>query len=295
MMVLAFLTRLADSELVQIVTPEHVHIVTPVGNEPDMKNIKREAPKNHTMDSYLAALSESQGAASRYDPPEPTNGYKNSPPHHDGYEHYEEEDSSYGPPQGYQPSKPDHGEASSYGPPHGYQPSKPDHGEVSSYGPPQGYQPSKPSYHTPSIPYGPPSPMTYLPPSNPMQPTPFYGIPFAASHSMVMSALQNLMPKGIDLEMVFKLLLKFVLFKMIVKFIAVTCLLLAYPLFQSKNKEDDAMDEDEEKRRQFEVINDLTTLVWDSVFKNNQTHNRDEDQLVEKVAGVIDDKMTAPR
>ncbi|XP_078038644.1 uncharacterized protein LOC144470922 [Augochlora pura] len=148
-------------------------------------------------------------------------------------------------------------------------------GLQNAYGQPQSYQQSyqqsQPQSQPPRASYGPPS-HSYLPSSYeylpPQQgegraygpPAATYGVPHVSSEtpSFVLPTIDFSWPFALKLNAftLAKILLKLVIFKMIVKFIAVICLLLFIPKLEIKkkvnrpmNNEDDEDDDDDEGRR----------------------------------------------
>nr|CAD7405867.1 unnamed protein product [Timema cristinae] len=133
------------------------------------------------------------------------------------------------------------------------------------------------SYYTPSSPppYTAPAPAhSYGPPLSPSYPV--YGPPpssvYGAPHSAPTNGF-NLM--GLDIHTILKILLKITIFKLIVKFITILCLLLFIPKFDMGSNTSTPMDEE---RRDYgvgrggseESINALTHLVLNAI-ENNST------------------------
>lgn len=112
----------------------------------------------------------------------------------------------------------------SYGPPEPiYGPPKP------IYGPPA-HNPPQPVYGPPQPVYGPPQPV-YGPPQ------PVYGPP-PALHGIPYSLIESVFDKfkyKLDLFTIGKIILKLVIFKKIVSFIGILCLLLFIPSLKNKN------------------------------------------------------------
>ncbi|XP_076241056.1 uncharacterized protein LOC143183421 [Calliopsis andreniformis] len=174
---------------------------------------------------------------------------------------------SYGPP---------HSPQSSYGPPHHHQDTYgPPQPPRVSYGPPSNGYPSYGDYsggvyQSPQQAYGPPASS--------------YGVPYGHGTPSGMAEVAHILPT-IDFSWPFalklnaftlaKILLKLVIFKMIVKFIAVICLLLFIPKLEIKKKGNkDDMDDDDEGRRLFDAdswiserLNLLTLIVHNAVEK----------------------------
>ncbi|KAK2579341.1 hypothetical protein KPH14_008292 [Odynerus spinipes] len=167
------------------------------------------------------------------------------------------------------------------GPQNSYSPPSSNYGPPqSNYGPPQAnYGPPSHAYGAPAYPqqsYGPPG-NSYLPHQQGYDNAPAdYGTPYGHSSSLIEFPRIDLSwPFALKLNAftLAKILLKLVLFKMIVKFIAVICLLLFIPkleIIKQPNK-DDA--EEEEGRALFkpstawERLNLLTEVVMNSVEK----------------------------
>ncbi|KAJ9596305.1 hypothetical protein L9F63_012672 [Diploptera punctata] len=148
-----------------------------------------------------------------------------------------------------------------YSKPHVYSSST---GPATVYGPPSG----------PATVYGPPSGpnSVYGPPSGPPA---VYGPPHPPTNGP-----QNLLSKGLEFGFSFatlcKILLKVLIFKMIVKFIAVICLLLFFPKFDSGSSSSNSSSDSNDSDRAFispneDVrLNDLTRIVLESVDKNSR-------------------------
>ncbi|KAL3276456.1 hypothetical protein HHI36_011837 [Cryptolaemus montrouzieri] len=117
------------------------------------------------------------------------------------------------------------------------------YGSPSSYGPPQPvYGPPQPVYGPPQPVYGPPQPI-YGPPS---QPSNFNGLPY----SLIESIIDKFKFK-LDLFTIGKIILKLVIFKKIVSFIAILCLLLFIPSLKNKNMMQMPQMEDDQLFRNF--------------------------------------------
>ncbi|XP_057330599.1 uncharacterized protein LOC130670969 isoform X2 [Microplitis mediator] len=175
--------------------------------------------------------------------------------------------------------------------------------QQNQYGPPAvpqtNYGTPSTSYGVPSTSYGVPS-TSYGSPSTsygPVQPQNYYGAPSSYLPAKGPTqgygnewngySLPQLMP-SIDFSWPFalklnaftiaKILLKLVIFKMIVKFIAVICLLLFIPKLEMK-KDDNDNDDDESRvfksTSALERLNSLTTTVLDSIDKYQSINNND--------------------
>ncbi|GAB1859980.1 Kazal-like domain-containing protein [Camponotus japonicus] len=161
----------------------------------------------------------------------------------------------------------------SYGPPQ------------NSYGPPQdgpSFYPQTPSYGPPANSY--PSPQQgYGPSVHTSIPTPIYGAPYAlpdVSHISLLPSFDLGLPFALKLNAftIAKIILKLVIFKMIVKFIAIICLLLFIPKLEIIKKKVSNKDEDNEERNlsspyiSLETLNSLEGIVRNSVEKY-EAHN----------------------
>lgn len=124
-----------------------------------------------------------------------------------------------------------------------------------------------PTYSVQSVPsnsygptYGAPGTSSYYPQSSYGQPHPTYGAPSYYPPATAMSSSQPETQKGshhdwflakiikkFDLVLLSKIILKLIIFKKIIKFIAVICLLMFIPLL--KKKFEDHVGDDEEERR----------------------------------------------
>ncbi|KAL6445962.1 hypothetical protein ACFW04_000970 [Cataglyphis niger] len=160
-----------------------------------------------------------------------------------------------------------------------------------SYGPPQNpYGPPQdgPSFYPQTPSYGPPA-NSYLPPQqgeikgygssmHSSIPTPVYGAPYALPEVSYISLLPSFdlgLPFALKLNAftIAKIILKLVIFKMIVKFIAVICLLLFIPKLEIIKKKVSDKDEDDEERSlsspytSLETLNSLEGVVRSSVEK----------------------------
>mgnify|MGYP002716685701 CR=1 FL=1 len=93
-----------------------------------------------------------------------------------------------------------------------------------------------------------------------------------------LSLLLPFLPKKISMKLIFKILLKLILFKMFVKFVAVVCLLLFIPLLESKksmgggggggNNTDDEM-------KKIEKIDYITNIIWNSIEKKKKHYGNE--------------------
>ncbi|XP_043265532.1 uncharacterized protein LOC122405095 isoform X2 [Colletes gigas] len=196
---------------------------------------------------------------------------------------------SYGPPQPPQ---------SSYGPPQmpqsTYGPPQP---PQSSYGPPQ---PPRISYGPPSNGYyGDPSGGSYLPPQQAYgPPSNVYGasVPYGNGVPHGMAESSHLGLPSIDFSWPFalklnaftlaKILLKLVIFKMIVKFIAVICLLLFIPKLEIKKDKGDMEDEgrhfskaDSRFENELNVLTSFVSNAVDKYQKLNETRSRSKSEF----------------
>ncbi|XP_063220700.1 cbp/p300-interacting transactivator 4-like [Bacillus rossius redtenbacheri] len=188
--------------------------------------------ESQRRDSYLEAYEDSHGLDDSDNEvefePSPAYHSPSHPPHYPparpSYSthpspSYSPPTPSYGPPTpSHGPPKPAYGPPSpSYSPTPSYGPPSPSYGPPtpSSYGlPSPSYSPPTPSYRPPSPSYGPPSGHAY---------SPAYGAPF--------SILTGLLEK-LDIHTILSIVLKVTIFKLIVKFIAILCLLLFIPKFE---------------------------------------------------------------
>ncbi|TGZ50139.1 Uncharacterized protein DBV15_00834 [Temnothorax longispinosus] len=154
-----------------------------------------------------------------------------------------------------------------------------------SYGPPQNsYGPPNDgtSFYPQISSYGPPG--NYLPPQQgeargygPSVPTPIYGAPYALpeTHISLLPSIDLGLPLALKLNAftIAKIILKLVIFKMIVKFIAVICLLLFIPKLEIIKKKVSNKDDDDEERNfsspfaSLETLNGLEDIVKSSVEK----------------------------
>ncbi|KYQ51461.1 hypothetical protein ALC60_09459 [Trachymyrmex zeteki] len=160
-----------------------------------------------------------------------------------------------------------------------------------SYGPPQNsYRPPNddPSLYPQTSSYGPPG--NYLPPQQGYGPSihtsippPVYSAPYALSDVAQISLLPSInlgLPFALKLNAftIAKIILKLVIFKMIVKFIAVICLLLFIPKLEIIKKKVSNKDDDEERKfsapyASMETLNNLEDVVKSSVEKYETQNN----------------------
>ncbi|XP_066595709.1 uncharacterized protein [Prorops nasuta] len=163
-------------------------------------------------------------------------------------------------------------------------------GSQNTYGPPSSsYGPPNKVYGPPQTSYGPPN--NYLPPQQAYGPPPStYGAPYSltevVSHQLGIPMFDFTWPFALKLNAftLAKIILKLLIFKMIVKFIAVICLLLFIPKLEIIKK--DNSDNDEEERSllnsdsTWERLNILTSMVWGSIEKyeklNENKYSSDE-------------------
>lgn len=138
--------------------------------------------------------------------------------------------------------------ASSYGSPstsHGFPPT--------SYGPPStSYGAPTASYGIPSSYYNAPSSGYGVPAPAYGTPAPMYGVPTPKPQHVSMYDTLNRGMASIPLHTLAKILLKVLIFKLIVKFIAVMCVLLFWPKLHSHGHKDN---EEEEEERMFNRAN----------------------------------------
>lgn len=160
-----------------------------------------------------------------------------------------------------------------------------------SYGPPQNsYEPPNdgPSLYPQSSSYGPPG--NYLPPQQGYGPSihtsippPVYNAPYALSDVAQISLLPSInlgLPFALKLNAftIAKIILKLVIFKMIVKFIAVICLLLFIPKLEIIKKKVSNKDDDEDRKFSapyvnMETLNNLEDVVKSSIEKYETQNN----------------------
>uniref|UniRef100_A0A1B0FQY8 Uncharacterized protein n=1 Tax=Glossina morsitans morsitans TaxID=37546 RepID=A0A1B0FQY8_GLOMM len=155
-----------------------------------------------------------------------------------GYSYSQPPNNNYLPPStsapAYGPPAPDYGPPSpSYGPPH------------LNYGPPpSSYGPPHPNYGPPQTSYGPPPPLYYKPMPFPSDPRDHYAL------------LAKLKTK-LNLFTIGKILLKLLIFKKVIKFIGLICLLLFLPKLKDMFKEDTSTEEETMESKQVETERDL--------------------------------------
>ncbi|XP_074094539.1 uncharacterized protein LOC141524498 isoform X2 [Cotesia typhae] len=164
----------------------------------------------------------------------------------------------------------------------------------SNYGTPSNsYGVPSSSYGAPSSSYGPPSTSygsvqtqnsygpsnSYLPANRPTQE---YGSVWNGyALPQLMPAIDFSWPFALKLNAftIAKILLKLVIFKIIVKFIAVICLLLFIPKLEMKNNDDDS-DDDESRvfksTSALERLNSLTATVLDSIDEYKVNNNNEK-------------------
>ncbi|KAM7361021.1 uncharacterized protein ACRADG_009271 [Cochliomyia hominivorax] len=119
------------------------------------------------------------------------------------------------------------------------------------YGPPAPvYGPPAPVYGPPAPAYGPPAPV-YGPP----QPTYFKPVPYPYHPRDHLSLLHKIKTK-INLFTIGKIILKLLIFKKIVKFIGVICLLLFLPKLKDMFKDEHSSEEDGMESKQVETEQD---------------------------------------
>nr|XP_033342698.1 DNA-directed RNA polymerase II subunit RPB1-like isoform X2 [Megalopta genalis] len=175
------------------------------------------------------------------------------------------------------------------------------YGQSQSY--PQSYpqsQPPRATYGAPSHSY-PPTSYEYLPPQQAYgPPAPTYGVPHGSSEtpSFVLPTIDFSWPFALKLNAftLAKILLKLVIFKMIVKFIAVICLLLFIPKLEIKkkgnkpmNNNDDDDDDDDEGRRSLDGnprfwrrLNELAAFASDALGEYESLNNVDRSGTVSR-------------
>ncbi|EFN89910.1 hypothetical protein EAI_00963 [Harpegnathos saltator] len=148
-----------------------------------------------------------------------------------------------------------------YGPPHN--PPSSSFYPQSSYGPPENSYPPPQQAYGASIHSSPPSPV--------------YGAPYAlpdVSHISILPTFDLGWPIALKLNAftIAKIILKLVIFKMIVKFIAAICLLLFIPKLEIIKKKGNKHEDDEERGLSSpyatsETLNDLESIIRSSVEK----------------------------
>ncbi|XP_036148396.1 uncharacterized protein LOC105833025 isoform X2 [Monomorium pharaonis] len=163
-------------------------------------------------------------------------------------------------------------------------------GPQNSYGPPQNsYGPPSdgPSFYPQTSSYGPnflSSQQGYGPSIHTSVPTPIYGAPYAlpdVTHVSLLPSIDLGLPLALKLNAftIAKIILKLVIFKMIVKFIAVICLLLFIPKLEIVKKVSNNKDDDDEERNfsspyaSLEKLNGLENIVKSSVEKYEAQNN----------------------
>ncbi|XP_055617562.1 uncharacterized protein LOC129762953 isoform X2 [Toxorhynchites rutilus septentrionalis] len=129
--------------------------------------------------------------------------------------------------------------------------------------PPTGYgAPPKPAYGPPKPVYGPPAP-AYGPPA------PAYGPPAPASHGVPYLSPETWLLNKIKFKFnwftLAKILLKIVIFKKIVKFIALLCLLFFIPTLKPSESDDDhsGSSGDHDHRRSYDLHHDYNRRLTD--------------------------------
>ncbi|XP_076165735.1 uncharacterized protein LOC143145851 isoform X2 [Ptiloglossa arizonensis] len=186
---------------------------------------------------------------------------------------------SYGPPQTQPPRM-------SYGPPSNGYPNYADYSGGAYLPPQQAYGPPAPAYGPPAPAYGPPAP-AYGPPAS----------SYGHGHQLEVSESSHLGLPTMDFSWPFalklnaftlaKILLKLVIFKMIVKFIAVICLLLFIPKLEIKKKKGSMNNDndDDEGRNLLQAdslfsarLDALTAIVSNAVDKYQRSNERTRDQ-----------------
>lgn len=183
----------------------------------------------------------------------------------------------------FQPSTFSDNSISDWNPSPAYQDTKP---KSSSYGPPSpSYGPPASSYGPPASSYGPPS-SSYEPSHHPIySPVPtihqiYYGHSGPPpSHGHYPAAgwegpreenwLLNKLKFKLDFFTIGKILLKLIIFKKIVKFIALICLLLFLPKLQSLHDNKDKDEESNEEQRQFDIQCKCIVVI---IAKKNSIH-----------------------
>ncbi|KAI8114750.1 hypothetical protein FF38_04437 [Lucilia cuprina] len=134
-----------------------------------------------------------------------------------------------------------------------------------NYTPPPNNQYLPPS--TPAPVYGPPAPV-YGPPApvyGPPQPTYYKPVPYPYHPRDHLSLLHKLKTK-INLFTIGKIILKLLIFKKIVKFIGVICLLLFLPKLKDMFKEEPSSDEDGMESKQVETEQDVLEKRIEEVY-----------------------------
>ncbi|XP_075167678.1 uncharacterized protein LOC142239796 [Haematobia irritans] len=135
-----------------------------------------------------------------------------------------------------------------------------------------GYNYSPPSnnqYLPPTTPvpiYGPPAPV-YGPPSTIYGPPQPYYKPIFPPHPRDHFSLLEKLKAKINLFTIGKIILKLLIFKKIVKFIGIICLLLFLPKLKGLFKEDMSMDEDSTESKQVETEKDTLEKQVEETFE----------------------------
>nr|CAD7579585.1 unnamed protein product [Timema californicum] len=204
-------------------------------------------------DSYLEAYEDSHGSG---------------PPSEVVFPSPEHESPSYYTPSSPPPYKAP-APAHSYGPP-----------VSSSYGPPVSS-----SYGPPvSSSYGPPVSPSYGPPPSPSYP--MYGPPpssvYGAPHSAPNNGFNLL---GLDIHTILKILLKITIFKLIVKFITILCLLLFIPKFDMGSTSSTPA---EEERGRYGVVRDKFIVNFD-----RSAHIQMDAHVIDLASGGSEESINA--
>uniref|UniRef100_A0A1A9WYQ3 Uncharacterized protein n=1 Tax=Glossina brevipalpis TaxID=37001 RepID=A0A1A9WYQ3_9MUSC len=190
---------------------------------------------SYSQDTYVNALQ----SISEPDPNgADLGGYSYSQPPNNNYLPPSTPPPVYGAPQAldYNPPSPSYGPPQpNYGPPH------PNYGAPP---PPSNYGPPQANYGPPQPNYGPPPPVYYKPLPFPSDPRDHYAL------------LAKLKTK-LNLFTIGKILLKLLIFKKIIKFIGLICLLLFLPKLKDMFKEDTSTEEDTMESKQVETERDL--------------------------------------
>nr|XP_012222237.1 PREDICTED: uncharacterized protein LOC105672101 [Linepithema humile] len=174
-----------------------------------------------------------------------------------------------------------------------------------SYGPPR----DGPSFYPPTSSYGPPG-NSYLQPQqgygpsiHTSAPTAVYGAPYSlpdVSHIPFLPNIDLGLPFALKLNAftIAKILLKLVIFKMIVKFIAIICLLLFIPKLEIIKKKVSNKDDDDNEERSLsspyassEMLNNLEDVVKSSVEKyetQNSTHSNSTEKCTTSACRITD-------
>ncbi|XP_058974951.1 uncharacterized protein LOC101894624 isoform X2 [Musca domestica] len=134
--------------------------------------------------------------------------------------------------------------------------------------------------------YSPPNDIQYLPPSTPAPvygpPAPIYGPPAPVygppqtnfykplqfpHHPRDQFTLLEKLKTKVNLFTIGKIILKLLIFKKIIKFIGVICLLLFLPKLKGLIKDDMAMDEDSTESKQVETDNNALEKRIDDIYE----------------------------